>query len=117
MHQSQTVSLSPAKLMQIHASTISILFEFNGFIKNVNKSFFDLRYYTVCNKSVSIVAHLTDKNESGCLTGLHYMYFFCINSTWMAEFRGVYYPGVDQLYCYESDESNPNILHILTRYR
>ena len=103
--------------MKIHAGMIPILLEFVEVLLKCKQIIFDLRYYTQCNKTASIVAHLTDKNESSCLTGLRYMYFLCINSTWMAEFHGNYYPGVDQIYCYESDESNPNILHILIKYR
>ena len=43
MHQSQTVSLSPAKLMKIHASTISILFEFNEVLSKCNQIIFWLK--------------------------------------------------------------------------
>ena len=80
-------------------------------------SFLIFRYYILCDQDASIVAHYTDKGNSKCVTGLDKMYYMCINSTWVAEFRGDYYPDVDQLYCYESDESNSKILHILTGYR
>ena len=77
------------------------------FYKKCKHIIFYLRYYIQCNKTASIAAHFTEtRPESSCQTGLARMYFLCKSNSWGKEIGGGYYGGLDQLYCYESDESN-----------
>ena len=51
-----------------------------------------------------MVAHLSGNNT--CYHDYKYMYYECRNGSWVINLRGGIYAAIDQIYCYESDESS-----------
>lgn len=54
-----------------------------------------------------MVAHLSGNNT--CYHDYKYMYYECRNGSWVINLRGGIYAAIDQIYCYESDESSYEI--------
>ena len=57
-----------------------------------------------CDDDQSIVAHTTGQ-DSTCIRDFKQMYISCTNGSWFVNIRGVPYAPIDQIYCYEDQES------------
>ena len=70
-----------------------------------NKLIKNLRFKVECHDNQSIVAHTTGQ-DSTCISDFKQMYISCINhSNWFINIRGIPYAPIDQIYCYEDQES------------
>ena len=71
-----------------------------------NKLTGNFRFKVECDDDQSIVAHTTGQ-DSICIRDFKRMYISCINqSSWFVNIGGVPYAPIDQIYCYEDQESS-----------